>query len=134
MSIKNFVHKPDIGLFVLRVFIGGMMIAHGVPKIMGGPDQWEWLGKQMALLGITFFPVFWGFLAALTETLGGLLLLIGFYTRVAAFFLFGVMLVATLYHLESGHGFAKTSHAAELGIVFLALIFLGSGKFGWDRS
>ena len=110
------------------------MIAHGLPKIMGGTEKWEWLGEQMSLLGITFFPVAWGFLAALTETLGGLLLIIGFYTRAAAFFLLGVMFVATVFHLKSGHDFSQTAHSLALGSVFLALIFLGSGKYGIDRS
>jgi RNA polymerase sigma-70 factor (ECF subfamily) len=39
----------------------------------------------MSFLGITFWPVLWGFMAAMSETLGGALLAAGFLTRLAAF-------------------------------------------------
>ena len=131
---KSFFENPDLGLLMLRLLVGVIMIAHGVPKLMAGPEQWEWLGSQMAHLGINFAPVFWGGLAALAETLGGALLIIGFYMRPAAFFLFGTMFIATLYHIQSGDGFNKVSHPLALSALFLALMFIGPGKHILKKS
>ena len=48
---------------VLRIMLGLTLIfSHGLPKIMA-PDRWEREGQAMANLGITFAPVFFGFMA-----------------------------------------------------------------------
>jgi putative oxidoreductase len=44
------------------------------------------------------------------------------------------MLIALVYHLSKGDSFIKYSHALESGIVFLALIFTGPGKFSFDKK
>jgi putative oxidoreductase len=82
---KNFLSKtyPDLGLLIIRVGLGILMIKHGWPKITGGPEKWESLGNNMSMLGITFFPIFWGLCAALAETVGGLLMGIGLFFRPA---------------------------------------------------
>ncbi|NQU67032.1 MAG: DoxX family protein [Candidatus Marinimicrobia bacterium] len=124
----------DIGLLILRVGIGIMFILHGYPKIIGGPEKWFGLGeKAMTVLNIGFGFTFFGFMAALSEFLGGLLLILGLATRYASGFLLFTMFVAATLHLASGDGIMHASHAIESGVVFLSLIFLGSGKFSLDH-
>ena len=122
----------NAGLLTLRIGIGIMFILHGWPKLMAGPELWAGLGSQMALLGISFGFSFWGFMAAFAETVGGFLLIAGLLTRPAAFLMFFTMFMATLTHLSNGDGIKGASHALELGIVFLALIFTGPGKLSLD--
>jgi len=43
------------------------------------------------------------------------------------------MLVATLAHISKGDDFGGWSHAAELGVVFLACAFSGPGKYSVDN-
>jgi putative oxidoreductase len=86
----------------------------------------------MANVGVTAFPVFWGFMAAMTEVFGGLFLLLGFLTRLSSGLLAFVMLVAALMHLDAGDGLKGAGHAIELGTVFLGLMFVGAGKYGLD--
>lgn len=124
----------DFGLLLIRLGLGAMMIFHGWPKLAGGPERWEGVGAAMGALGITFFPVFWGFMAAVTEVFGGLLLAVGFLTRFACVFLAFVMLVATLMHLNAGDGLKGASHAIEVGLVFLGLILVGPGRLSVDRG
>lgn len=119
----------DLGLFVLRLGVGAMFLAHGLPKLMGGPETWEKLGGAMAFFGITFWPAAWGLMAALAEFLGGIALMTGFFVRPFAALMLVVMIVALRMHLRLGHDFNAWSHAAELGIVFLSLVILGSGRF-----
>jgi putative oxidoreductase len=123
----------DFGLLVLRFGIGVMFMLHGLPKITGGPDRWAKLGAKMSLIGIDSFPHIWGFLAAVSEFAGGFLLILGFFFRPALVMLFFTMVVAVWSHVDAGDAFTKWSHAAELGILFFALIFIGPGRYSLDE-
>ena len=122
----------DIGLLVLRVGLGAMMIGHGWGKLTGGPEVWVKLGGAMSTFGITFAPTFWGFCAAAAEVFGGLALIVGLGTRVAAASLAFTMFVAWAMHFSKGDPFTSWSHSAEDGIAFLALILTGAGKYSLD--
>ncbi|OSZ78859.1 DoxX family protein [Chitinophagaceae bacterium IBVUCB1] len=124
----------NAALLILRLGVGFMMILHGYPKLSGGAEKWEKLGGAMASIGIKFVPVVWGFMAAITETVGGLFFLLGLFFRPTSFLLFFTMLVAAAMHLSSGDGIMDASHAIELGIVFLAMFIIGPGKFSVDKG
>jgi putative oxidoreductase len=106
-----------------------MMIMHGLPKITGGPAFWEGLGKAVSVFGITFAPVFWGFMSAFAEFFGGIFLILGVFFRTFSFLLLINMTVALGTHFSKGDNFGVWSHAAELGILFLSLLFIGAGQF-----
>ena len=77
--IKDRVH---VGLLLLRVFSGYLIVVnHGFRKITGGPERWEKLGNAMEIFGIDFSPTFWGFMAAFSECIGGLMIILGFHIR-----------------------------------------------------
>lgn len=126
------LHNQAFGLLVIRLVIGLMFIYHGFPKLAGGVDRWQSLGGAMSFLGITFFPAFWGFMAAMAEFLGGLALVLGFFTRLACFFLACTMLVAFIFHLGRGDGFSVASHALELLGVSAGLLMVGPGGISLD--
>ncbi len=133
--ILNILNKyRDVGLLILRIGLGLMFMFHGLPKLLGGPEKWHGLGLAMQNLGIDFFPVFWGFMAAISEFLGGLLLVFGACFRIALGFLIITMTVAAVMHLTNGDGLQNASHAIELGIVFFSLLFIGPGKFSIDSK
>lgn len=134
--MAGFLKNRDMGLLILRLGIGGMFVFHGYPKLMGGPERWERLGEAMVFLGITLFPVFWGFMASFAEAIGGLFIIFGWYFRISNSLLLMTMAVAALQHLAKGQGLGRASHAVELGIVFLALIFMGPGKYvmTWNKG
>ena len=131
MCFKFLEKYKDEGLFFLRFGLGIMFIMHGWPKMMGGPEQWAGLGMAMNNLGIGFAPAFWGFMAAFAELAGGVCLITGFMFQPACGLLFINMLVAAVFHLKNGDGIMGASHAIELGIVFLSLIFMGTGKYSF---
>lgn len=124
----------DLGLLLLRIGIGAMFVAvHGWPKIAGGAEKWKQLGGAMKNLGINFAPEMWGFLAAAAEFGGGILLILGFLFRPACGALAFTMAVAAFMQYKIGALFGA-AHPIELGIVFLALILIGPGRFSIDRS
>ena len=124
----------NTGLLILRVGLGAMMMVHGLPKIMGGPDKWAALGGSMKVIGIDFLPTFWGLMASLAEGMGGFLLLLGLFFRPVNMLLAFTMLIAALVHLNKGDGITGASHAIEVGIVFFSLIFIGPGKYSVDKK
>lgn len=124
----------NTGLLLLRIGLGVMFIIHGFPKLAGGPDGWTGLGGSMKVIGIDFFPMFWGFMAAVSETFGGFLLVVGLFYRPACMLLVCTMIIAALTHFAKGDGLQGASHAIELGIVFFGLIFIGPGKYSVDKK
>lgn len=134
MVLKNLENKTDLGLLIIRVGIGILFIFHGWPKITGGPETWGWLGKALASYGINFMPEVFGFIAAISEFAGGILLVLGLFTRTSIFFLFGTMAVAALMHLGAGDPFGKVSHPLMALAVFAGLFFTGPGKYSLDAK
>lgn len=111
-----------------------MALFHGLGKLQGGPETWRGLGGQMGNLGITFFPVFWGFMAMFAEFFASLLLALGVLFRPAAAILAFTMVVAMVRHLslpagESGAGWKGASHALEFFAVYVALLLAGPGRY-----
>ena len=135
MLLKFLAKYRDAGLLIMRFGLGLAFLLHGLPKLTGGPKMWTGLGGAMKTLGIDFFPVVWGFLAAVTEGIGGLLLVIGFFYRPTCLLLCFTMIVATLKHYSAGDNFmTATSHPFELAFVFLGLAFIGPGRFSIDKD
>ena len=121
------------GLLILRVGIGISIFYHGLPKLTGGVDTWTAIGSSLSAFGIDFAPTFWGLLAALTESVGGILFALGLFFRSATVFLAGMMAVALGTHLMAGDGFMIYGHALDLLIVFVATFFIGAGKLSLDN-
>ena len=132
--LDNLGKYRNTGLLLLRIGLGTMFIIHGFPKLAGGPNGWTGLGGSMKVIGIDFLPIFWGFMAAATETFGGFLLIVGLFFRPALILLIFTMIIAALVHLGKGDGLGGASHAIELGIVFFGLIFIGPGKYSVDKK
>ncbi|MFB6098940.1 MAG: DoxX family protein, partial [Salinibacter sp.] len=103
----------DLALLVLRIGIGiSFVFVYGWDKISGGPEQWASLGENVALFGVTFWPTFWGFLAALAEFGGGICLMLGLFLRPVLVLMMGVMIVAATGHI-SGQISGGPWHATE---------------------
>lgn len=128
----NLSKYKDFGLLIMRVGIGVLFMHYGYPKLLGGPTMWTGIGAAMKNVGVGFYPVFWGLMAALVETFGGFLLVLGLAFRPVSLLLAFTMLIAALHHFASGDGLSGASHAMESGIVFLALVFIGPGKYSVD--
>lgn len=124
----------NIGILILRVGLGIMMMLHGYPKLFGGPEMWIQLGAETQSLGINFAPLFLGFMASVTEFFGGLFLILGLFFKPALVMLILVMSTAAASHISAGDGFSEISHSIELAIVFISLLFIGSGKYSLDQK
>ena len=124
----------EIGLLILRIGLGIMMMLHGYPKLFGGPEMWVQLGEVTQTFGIDFAPIFFGFIASITEFFGGLFLALGLFFKPTLGLLAVVMAVAAFSHISAGDGFTEFSHSIELGIVFISLLFIGPGEISLDQK
>ncbi|MEO0254452.1 MAG: DoxX family protein [candidate division WOR-3 bacterium] len=127
--------KDDLYFFLLRFLFGFMyFFVHGLPKIKGGPETWAKIGKATGYIGINVFPTFFGFMASISEFLGGLLLMLGLFIRPASFFIALTMIVAIFYHFGRGDSLLGASHAIENFIVILFIFLKGSDSFSLERK
>lgn len=123
----------DWGILILRLGIGIMFAAHGLQKVFGlfgGPGI---NGFSRMLSDIGFAPaIFWAYLAAYTELLGGIFLILGLFNRSCAAMLL-VLIVTAAVKMHLGKGFFLANGGFEYTFVIaaacLALVFLGSGNF-----
>lgn len=121
------------GILVLRLALGIMFMAHGLQKSFGvfaGPGIKAFSGM---LSGLGFAPaIFWAYVAAYTELLGGLLLIMGIQVKTASALLL-ILIVTAAVKVHSGKGFFLSNGGFEytfiIAAICLALILLGPGKF-----
>jgi putative oxidoreductase len=131
---SNLGKYKNTGLLIIRLGLGIMFMFHGYPKLLGGPDNWAAVGAATKHVGINFFPVGWGFMAAAAETFGGFFILLGLAFRPATILLAITMAVAATMHIKNGDGLNDASHAIEAAVVFIGLTFIGPGKYSVDKK
>lgn len=129
-------HSPaaSLGLLLLRVITGGIIAAHGAQKIF----EFTLPGTVGSFAGMGVpFPEIAAPVVAFVELIGGILLALGFLTRIVGILLAVDMIVALiLVHLAAGLwvGDGGYEFVAVLGAAALALALIGAGRFSLDRA
>jgi putative oxidoreductase len=113
-------------LGVLRIVTGFLFFAHGAQKLLGFPAPRAMPIELFSLMG----------LAGTLEFFGGLLLIVGLFTRPVAFVLSGFMAVA-YFMAHAPQGFWPLLNKGELAalysFLFLYLAAAGAGEWSLDR-
>jgi len=128
----------DIAVLILRFGLGIMFMAHGLQKAVGMFDGPGIKGFSEMLSGLGFAPaVFWAYIAAYLELIGGISLISGIFVRVTSIlFLIFIVIAAIKVHLAKG--FFLSSGGFEynfiIACVCLALILLGAGKYSITKK
>jgi putative oxidoreductase len=119
---------------LLRIALGGILIPHGMQKLFGAFGGGGLSGTAQLFERIGYSPgIFWGTLVGLTEFVGGILLVIGLFTRAAALAVTIFMLNAVYFTSKTG-GFFWTNRGSEFSILILAaaVFFLIRGGGAWS--
>jgi len=130
----NFVAgRGGVGLLLVRLVFGLALMLHGWQKIQSPGVPMGWMGPDAPVPGFLLG------LATLSEFGGGLALVLGLLTPLAALGVISTMLFAILMvHLKSGHPFVsmggKPSFESAAGYLAVALWMLitGPGKLSLD--
>jgi putative oxidoreductase len=114
-------------LSILRIVAGLLFLQHGLTKYFGWPGAQPPTFQVFALVG----------LAGAIEIIGSLMLIAGFFTRIAAFIMSGEMAFAYfMSHLP--RNFFPINNGGSLAVlycfVFLYLVFAGPGPWSLDRK
>lgn len=112
------------GVFVLRIGLGAMWIAHALLKffVFTIPGLATWLGTQ-GLPAIFAWPLF------IMELAGGIAILLGIYGRYVSLLLIPILLGASWIHFSNGWGFSNQGGGWEYP-VFLVIASLAYGLMG----
>jgi putative oxidoreductase len=114
----------------VRLGLAAVMIAHGSQKVLGvfgGPGLKAFTSASTPYAFMRP-PWFWLGAAALSEFLGGILVGLGFFTRVGAFFIACTMLTAVAgVHWSKGFFGANGGYEYPLALLSMALGLLISG-------
>jgi len=119
--------QPQV-LSVLRFMAGLEILQHGTAKLLGFPALPQFANVQIgSLSGI----------AGVIELVGGALMVIGLFTRPAAFILSG-MTAAAYFIVHAGKSFYPIANGGELAVlycfVFLYIFAAGPGPWSVDAA
>ena len=111
-------------LAALRIMTALLFIAHGTQKLFGFPIAFPMPELPLTLL-----------IAAILEVVGGILMLIGLFTRPVAFILSGLMAFA-YWMMHAPSSFFPVANGGDAAVlfcfVFLYFVFSGAGAFSLD--
>lgn len=114
-------------LSVLRIMTGLLILQHGTTKYLNFP-----IGPMNNMNPMTMSGV-----AGILELIGGVLIVVGLFTRPVAFILSGMCAVAYFY-AHAPRGFFPILNAGELAalysFVFLYLAAAGGGAWSVDKA
>jgi putative oxidoreductase len=117
--------RPYI-LSILRIVVGLLFLEHGLSKVFDFPAP----SPVPSLSGLLV-------LAAILETIGAALFLVGAYTRIVAFILSGEMAFA-YFMAHAPRSFYPVVNGGELAVIycfiFLYFAFAGGGPLSVDRA
>jgi putative oxidoreductase len=127
----------QVGLLLLRVVIGGTVALHGLQKVFAcrglGLEGTHGMVRRMGLRPARPLAV----LLAISELVGGLLLVVGCLTPLGAAAVVGVMLSASrLVHWPNGFWAQRGGYELPmvLGAAAVAVAFTGPGRFSVDHA
>lgn len=112
-------------LSLLRIATALLFIPHGTQKLFGFPGAQQAVSSLASMMGV----------AGILECFGGLLLLLGIFTRPVAFVLSGQMAVA-YFTTHASRGFWPILNRGELAALycFIFLYFAVAGGGSWSLN
>jgi putative oxidoreductase len=130
--VETSTKAVSTAILLLRIMSGLILFVGGAGKVLG------WFGGMGMNATLDIFKTnlhlsaFWIYLSCYTEFIGGLLITIGLFTRIAAFALFINMLVATLFVGFKNFFMGGAAYPCLLMIIFLAIVLSGPMAFSID--
>jgi len=118
-----------LALLVMRLVLGAVIVTHGYHKVFGG------LHHHVQLVTSLGLPSWMAYLSAFTEFFGGLLELLGLFTRAACFAIcINLSVAIAKVHLHNGlTGNGGYEFPLALAALAFGLIFLGAGPIAFDH-
>lgn len=127
LSVNKTATTTDVALLVARIGIAVLMLTHGIPKLVmlfsGAPVQFLPLMGMSAEFSLA--------LAVFAEVFCSLFLLAGLATRLAVIPL-GITMLVAVFLIHATDPFSVKESALHYLLVYIVLLFAGSGKYSLD--
>jgi putative oxidoreductase len=130
-------YTPDISYLIIRVAVGGILLAHGVMKLMGSSIA-VFAAGSLARRGVEpALPL--AYVVWFLETVGATCLILGLFTRFFAAAIAIELLVLTIYAAgPNGFTFSSPGGGWEFpfmwGLIVFAIALRGGGPYSLDRK
>lgn len=116
---------------LMRAVLGILFLAHGISKFQTG------LGNVAAWFASSGTPGFLAYIAGWLELIGGILLIVGLFTRYVSV-LFAILLLGAIFTMKLSNGLVSnemTGYELELAYLMLTVyfIFIGPGPLSIDK-
>ncbi|MDR2777092.1 MAG: hypothetical protein LBB17_03575 [Puniceicoccales bacterium] len=134
MSSLHF-DREDFGKLFIRLVLGITLAAKGVMFLVEGQSFLTTLGKNLSIVGVTFWPLFLGGVIAICHIVCGITMAIGAFFKTSTF-LFGTFFLleaAFKYHIGSNLS-GKISYLVMLSAVMYGFMFIGSGSYAVQKQ
>jgi len=138
-----FATSNEYTLALLRIVLGVIFFAHGAQATLGWFGGYGFHGTMQFFTQVLGIPAIFAFLAIMAQFLGGIGLIVGFLSRIAAFGIGADMLVA-VFKVHLAFGFfmnwsgAQKGEGYEYHLMVLAIVLVimvtGAGALSIDRA
>jgi putative oxidoreductase len=128
-SLRYLDRLQPLALVGMRLALGAIMVGHGYHKVFGGLHHHAQFVSGLGL------PAWSAYLSSLTEFFGGLMILAGLFTRLAAFAMC-IDLGVAIWKVHWPHGLMGEGgfeFPLALATIAFALIFFGGGPIALDH-
>jgi putative oxidoreductase len=136
LALSPLNRLADLGPLAVRVIVGTIMAAHGLQKVQAGPANF---GAFLGQMGVPL-PTLMGYVVTLVEVVGGVLLIVGLLSRLAALVL-TIDLVVAILLVKVNVGFLSPPQGGagaelELALIagFLVILLAGPGRLSVDHA
>ena len=125
-------NKFELGQLIIRVVLGITFFIHGLDKFQGGVENTAGWFESIGIPGVVAYGV------AVVELVGGIMLVLGLFSRIVSI-LFAVVMVGAIVKVKLAIGFLGNGQTAgyELDLAFLAMAVMlaitGSKAFALDQ-
>jgi len=133
MKHLKFPPNHDLSSLLLRLSIGSVFFLHGIGKPLT-------IG-MLEIIEVFYqkgFPAWIAYSTIAVEIIGGIMLLLGYYSRLACVILIPINLGILMYHIPYGWMFHNRGGGWEypniILFVLISIFFLGTGKFGIKKD
>ncbi|HTI59294.1 DoxX family protein [Mucilaginibacter sp.] len=134
--------RDTVILSILRISLGLVMLPHGAQQLLGLFDGYGFTGSTNYYTQHMGIPMFIAVLVVLGQSIGSVLLILGLFSRFAAFGII-IIMIGAVFMVHLSNGFFMNWYGTQKGEGFEYFILLfgvavpiliyGSGKYSIDR-
>jgi putative oxidoreductase len=131
-----YAYARDLSWLLIRITVGGTLLAHGIEKLMGKQTITAFAAGSMARRGIEP-ALLAAYIVWFNETIGATCVILGLFTRfVAAAIAIELAVITFLVMWPNGWGWSHRGweYMFLLGVMFFAIALRGGGPYSLDRK